>query len=196
MGIIRDYFETQKKETRGGLNRILVVADDKPASEALVLFLESYFTKDDMQEMHVGNRFPHINILDTADPGVNHFKNREFKRMHYSKFNFDDCTWNWTGLTFENGKIKQIHLDDLSNITRETILESFKPDSRSEASSILTSKLVSAYIKRDNYDVVLFPDTATKIASKVLTLTSQGRGYALPWECASLVKMPNGTILV
>jgi hypothetical protein len=194
MGLLREYFETHKEETKGRLSRILVVADSSVASEALVTMLEAHYTKDDAQEMYVGSQLPYINIVDTSISGRFQVGEQRFKRAEYSRVNFDDYVHARIGLTFKHGKILRTQFESPSEMSLDALLGYFATDSRGQVSLILWSKIISTYAKRGDYDVALYPDTATKIASKVLGITSQGRGFTLPWECGSLVKMPTGLL--
>jgi hypothetical protein len=191
MGVLNAYFETLRKGTKGRLNRVLVITDPSASSEALVRMLDSYYSKDETQEKYLDTRLPHFKILDTAISTEPQFTGWKPDWMEYTTVGFNDNVPQWIGLTYDHGKILYTTLDN-SGTPLESALNPFATDSKGEASSILRSRIISSFAKEWNYDVVLYPDTATKIASKVLALTSQGRGYTLPWECGSLIKMPNG----
>lgn len=189
MGMLTAFFETLKKDVKGRLSRILVIADSSAASEALVRMLEAYYTKDESQEKFLESRIPYITILDiTRLEGRHGFRP---SWMSYVQLSVDEHTANRIGLLSEDGRIYQKTLDPLVRQPLEQVLANFKEDSRVEASSILYSKIISSYASDGSYEIVLYPETATKIASNVLSLTSQGRGYSLPWQCGSLVKMQN-----
>ena len=190
MGMITAFFETLKKDVKGRLSRILIIADSSVASEALVRMLEAYYTKDESQEKFLESRIPYITILDiTRSEGRLRFCP---SWMGYVQLSVNEHTANRIGLLLENGRIYQKTLDPSVRTPLEQVLANFKEDSRGEASFILYSKIISSYAKDGNYEIVLYPETATKIASNVLALTSQGRGYSLPWQCGSLVKIQNG----
>ena len=194
MGTLTAFFETQKRDTKGRLSRILVIADSSIASEALVRMLQSYYIKDDAQDNYLESRLPDVKILDTANPAESQFVGWKWPHwMEYTKVGTIDNVPERIGLAFENGKILQSTVESDGEISLESALNGFASDSRGEASSILWSKIISSFARQGNHDVVLYPETATKIASKVLTLTSQGRGFTVPWECGSFVKMPNGS---
>jgi hypothetical protein len=192
MGITTQFFETLKRDTKGRLNRILVIADSSPASIALVNMLESYYTRDDGQEKYMENQLRHINILDTATLDESRVAGWKSPAMQVTRIALDDAASNRMNLTFDKRRILKTTAEESITRAPENVLVAFAADSRGEARSILWSKIVSLYSREGNYDVVLYCDTATKIASKVLALTSQGRGFTLPWECGSLLKMPNG----
>lgn len=189
MGLLKDYFETLHRDTKGRLKRVLVVVDSSPASEALVDMLEAYFPKDDEREELLDTR-PDLHILDTTTTDESIFRERDFKWMRYTKLDVSSLQQSRIGLSFTSGRILKSTLEERF---REDILTAFTTDSRGEALSILLSKIIATYAGDGGYDVVLHGDTATRIASKVLTLTSQGRGFTVPWECGTLVKMPNST---
>jgi hypothetical protein len=194
MGTLSTFFEAQKRDTKGRLSRILVIADSSVASDALVRMLQAYYTKDDMQDKYLDNRLPDVNIIDTANPTESQFVQWKWPHwMEYTKVGASDNIHERIGLAFENGKILQSTVENEGEISLESALNGFTTDSRGEASSILWSKVISSLTRQGNYDIVLYPETATRIASKVLTLTSQGRGFTVPWECGSFVKMPNGS---
>lgn len=155
--------------------------------------LDSYYTKDDAHDQYLDSRLPYINVLDIAVPVEPHPSRWRSAFMECTKINLDDHLPNRTGLEYANGKILQITPERGSGPPIESAFNCFAADSRGEASAILWAKIISSYSKEGKYEVVLHPETATRIASKVLALTSQGRGYTVPWECGSLVKMPNGS---
>lgn len=190
MGLLKDYFETLHRDTKGRLNRVLVVVDSSPASEVLVCMLEAYFPKDDEREQILDTR-PDVDILDTTIIAESMFAGWDFKWMQYTKLDIRSLQQSRIRLQCSNGRILKCPVEEMP---REDILGSFTADSRGEALSILLSKIVSTYAANGRYDVVLHAETATRIASKVLTLTGQGRGFTVPWECGTLVKMPNGIV--
>ena len=190
MGLLKEYFESLHRDTKGRLKRILVVVDSSSASEALIRMLESYFAKDDETEQRLDMR-PDVDILDTTATEDSMSEGWDFKWMEYTKLDITSLQQSRIGLKFEKGRIFKTNVEVTSS---ENILEHFTVDSRGEARRILLSKVVSTYAENGGYDVVLQAETATRIASKVLTLTSQGRGYTVPWECGILVKMPNGNL--
>lgn len=194
MGTLTAFFEIQKRDTKGRLSRILVIADSSIASEALVRMLRSYYTKDDAQDKYLDNRLPDVKIFDTSNLIESQPVGWKWPHwMEYTKVGADDNVPERIGLAFEKGKILQSKVGNDGEISLENALNGFATDSRQEASSILWSKIISSFARRGNYDVILYPETATRIASKVLTLTSQGRGFTVPWECGSFVKMPSGS---
>lgn len=195
MGILNAFFETEKRATKGRLNRILLVADSTPASECLVRMLDSYYVKGNVQDMTLDSRLPHVRILDFAAPGDSRFVEWRPHWMEYMQVNQEAHFQMPIGLTFDKGKILQTPLEKPPEVSAESLLKNFSADSRMEASSILLSKIVSSCAEEGKYEVVLHPDTATKIASNVLALTSQGRGFILPWKCGSFAKMPNGYLI-
>jgi hypothetical protein len=195
MGVLSAFFETEKRATKGRLKRILLVADSSPASECLVRMLDSYYVKDNAQDKTLDSRLPHVRILDFAAPGNSLFVDWRPQWMEYMQAAQEEHSRMRIGLTFLNGRILQTLVEDPSEASVESLLNCFSADSRTEASSILLSKVVSSCAEEGRYEVVLYPDTATKIASRVLALTSQGRGFTLPWECGSFVKMPNGYLI-
>ena len=191
MGILTNFFEAERKEERERLSRVLVVVDSNPASEALVRMLEVYYARDEDQDKYMATHRPYINILDTALSADSLFQERRPASMEYTaNIDTEGKSRGRIGLLFRNGKILKSIFEKNGS---QDVVSSFTSDSRGEASSILWSKIISSYAGKGEYDVVLYPDTATRIASKVLRLTSQGRGFTLPWECGTLVKMPNGT---
>ena len=156
--------------------------------------LELYYTKDDAQEKYLDNRVPDIKIFDTATLSESLFVGWKWPHwMEYKKVGIGDHIPERIGLTFEYGKVFQSTVGNDGEKPLESALNGFTTDSRGEASSILWSKIISSFAKNGKYDVVLYPETATRIASKVLSLTTQGRGFTIPWECGSFVKMPNGS---
>lgn len=192
MGILSAFFETQKRDTKGRLNRVLVIADSSVASEALVRMLESYYTKDVGQDKYLDSRLPYVHVLDTTPLTESPLAGWKSGWMEYKKIGASDQIARRVSLSCVNGKIIRTKIERDAEISLEDALKGFATDSRGEASSILWSKIILSYAKLGDFDAVLYPESATRIASKVLALTSQGRGFSMPWECGSLVKMPNG----
>jgi hypothetical protein len=193
MGILTNFFETERIETKGRINRLLVVANTTPACEAMVRMLDVYYTRDEAQDKYTESHCPQITVVDTAPSSESQFQEwRPKMGMEYTT-NIQDqkSLTGRIGLEFRNGRILKSTVKGDGAATKD-VVANFTPDSRDEAASILWSKIISSYARRGEYDVVLYPDTATRIASKVLGLTSQGRGFILPFECGTLVKMPNG----
>jgi len=190
MGILTNAFETERKERKDGAhNRILVVVNANPASEAMIRMLEVYYARD-TQDKYVESHRPHITIIDTGFPTESRFQDWRPQGMEYAGNVEGDKSNRRIGLEFRNGRILKSPAGD--DGTMRDVVANFPADARGEVTSILWSKIVSFHAKRGEYDVVLYPDTATRIASKVLALTSQGRGFTLPWQCGTLVKMPSG----
>jgi hypothetical protein len=188
MGLLTTFFETERKETKGHLRSVLIVANGNAASEAMVRMLEVYYARDEEQEKYVESHRPQITLIDTASPSESRFAEWKPTGMEYMT-QLGEQENGRIGLQYQDGKIFK------TNPTGESkdFAEHFTADSRGEATSILWNKRISSYAEKGSYDVVLYADTATHIASKVLGLTSQGRGFTIPWECGTLVKMPNGT---
>src|ERR1700738_2031235 len=195
MGLLTAFFDDMRRDTKGRLNRVLVVVDSSSASEALInmlgIYYGSYFAEG--QHRYTENGPPHVKVLEITLPGKSRLYAYE-TWMEHTSVSLDDNV-NRVGLQFDKKRVLEIPVDSSAKAPLETVLNCFAQDSRKEAASILWSKIISIYANQNNYDVVLWNDTATKIASKVLALTSQGRGFTLPWECGSLVKMPNGIYL-
>jgi len=190
MGILTNAFETERKEGENGRhNKILVVVNANAAAEAMVRMLEVYYARD-REDKYMQSHRPHITIIDTVSPTESRLQDWRPQGMEYIGNVEDDKSNGRIGLEFRNGRILKSPVGD--DGTMRDAVANFVPDSRGEATSILWSKIVSSHATRGEYDVVLYPDTATRIASKVLALTSQGRGFTIPWQCGTLVKMPNG----
>jgi len=191
MGILTNFFEIErKKEGKDWQNKILVVVNADPASEALVRMLEVYYAQDE-KDKYIETHRPHITIIDTVCHAGSRFQEWRPQGMEYTRNVEDDKSNGRIGLEFRNGRILKSPVEDDDDTTRDG-LANFAPDARAEAALILWTKRISSHAKRGGYDIILYPDTATRIGSKVLALTSQGRGFTIPWECGTLVKMPNG----
>jgi hypothetical protein len=206
MGSLTTFFGALQREGKAKLlERILVVVDEgsQAAGEAMTGMLEVYYSE--AQEKNAEKVLPFVNILDISAKGGEESKCRDRKAswMEYTKISLEETEGeNSTrreriGLIFDKGRIlKTSVISSGSEVQQswEKVLGCFPTDSRGEARSILLGKMVTLYAKDNNYDLILYCDTATKIASKVLALTSQGRGFSLPWECGSLFQR-NGSPL-
>ena len=165
----------------------------------MVRMLGSYY--DDAKERNPEKVLPQVRILDVSTGNESRSEEGNLSRMENMRLDMEDNdVLERVGLTFDKGRILKIPLPCEEVHSWETVLASFPTDSRFEAHSILLSKMVTKYAKDNHHDLILYSDTATKIASKVLALTSQGRGFTLPWECGSLLKRngphPQGKVLI
>jgi hypothetical protein len=187
MGLLSTFFRELERKGEGKLGRILVVDDGRAATGAMVRMLGTYF--DEGKERNQEKVLPHMRVLDITS-GESRSEEGRVPWMEYTTLDMEKTTssWNKTGLTFHKGRILKTSLPAEENDLFGTVLTSFLANSRLEAQSILLSKIITKYAKENHYDLILYNDTATKIASKVLALTSQGRGFTLPWECGSLLK--------
>jgi hypothetical protein len=191
MGVLSAFFETEKRETRGRLERLLVVADGSPSSEAMLKMLALYYMRNDEQEKFVQSRLPTTTVLDVSMTTESRVPEWKANWMEYTRASVDASGSEKIGLSFRTGRVYR--RECASEILLDDLLASFPADSRDQALSTLQSIVITRYSQEGTYEVVLYPETATRIASKVLGLTSQGKGFTLPWECGSFVKMPSGT---
>ena len=193
MGILSAFFETEKRESKGRLERLLVVADSSPSSEALLNMLAAYYVKDDEQDKFVESRVPSTSVLDITITEKSRVMEWKHGWMKYENAQLHASGESMIDLLVQSGRIYRAESNS-DEIALDELLLSFPADSRNQAISVLQSKIISRYSQDGDYEVVLYPDTATEIASKVLALTSQGRGFTVPWECGSFVKMPTGIV--
>ena len=193
MGVLSAFFETEKRETKGRLERLLVVADSTSSSEAMLKMLESYYVKEDAQNEYAESRVPETTILDVTFSANSRVTDWKPAWMEYLKPELVGSIKETAALSFKSGRLYKVEGSDDNSGRLEDILGSFPADSRDQVISILQSKIVSQVSQSGNFEVILYSDTATRIASKVLALTSQGKGFTLPWECGSFAKMPSGT---
>jgi cytoplasmic tRNA 2-thiolation protein 2 len=56
--------------------------------------------------------------------------------------------------------------------------------SRSDVASILRTRLVVQFVQENDCEGILWGDSTTKLAEKVLSETAKGRGFTLPWQVA------------
>ena len=156
--------------------------------------LVSYYCKDEEKGKYTGYKWPSIDILDTSPEGeLRSTYEWSAEWMRYTRFSLSLVPQDSNSvLCYDKGTIRRMKGDDSdTTLSLDDTLKCFTADAQSEVRSVLYSRIISTYTK--GTDLIIYPDTATQIAAKVLSLTSQGRGYTLPWECGSLVKMPNGT---
>jgi len=191
MGLLSAFFETEKRETKGRLERLLVVADSSASSEAMLKMLEAYYVKQDELDKFVESRLPQMVVLDISMSEESKVPKWKSGWMGYSKALIEASGTGSIGLSVRSGRIYSTERTS-ETLSLDDMLTSFPSDSRDQALSVLQSKIISRYSQDGNYEVILYPETATRIASKVLALTSQGKGFTVPWECGSFVKMPSG----
>ena len=111
IGALSAFFETQKKKTKGRLDRILVISDSSAASEALLRMLDSYYTKDDIQDQYLESRLPYINVFEITAPVVPYPSRSRSAFMEYTKVSLDDHIISRVGLEYTNGRIVQSTLE-------------------------------------------------------------------------------------
>lgn len=58
------------------------------------------------------------------------------------------------------------------------------PTSRTDAMQILRSRLIVDFAKRQGCEAILWGDSTTRLAERILTETAKGRGYSVPWIVA------------
>ena len=94
-------------------------------------------------------------------------------------FDYDDLS----GFEADPHTITGMSYQDVDrNHALETLLANMSSQaSRSDMIGILRSRLVTAFAKTDECECILYGDSTTKIAERVLTETAKGRGGALPW---------------
>ena len=193
MGLLTSFFHDLKRDRKGKLERILVVdegtAATAAAAEALVRMLGWYLVE--AEEGNPAKVLPYVNILDLSRGSESRCKQIKASWMEYTVFKEGEeiSARERIGLTFDKGRIfKSLRSGTERRGWEMMATGCFPVDSRGEARSILLNMMLTMYALENNYDIILYCDTATKIASKVLALTSQGRGFSLPWECGSLLK--------
>ena len=169
--------------------------DGSVAARMMRRMLGTYFVE--AKERNQEKVLPHVRVLDTT--GGKHLTGDEQDKYSWIEDTMLDMekvsSYERVGLSFDKGRILKISLPSEETQSSDKLLSSFPANSRFEATSILLSKIITKYAKENHYDLILYSDTATKIASKVLALTSQGRGFSLPWECGSLLKRNGKTLL-
>jgi cytoplasmic tRNA 2-thiolation protein 2 len=74
-----------------------------------------------------------------------------------------------------NQDIKEALLDDLLKAIPSAT-------SRADVATILKTRLVVRFAKESGCEGVLWGDSTTKLAEKILAETAKGRGFSLPWE--------------
>lgn len=56
--------------------------------------------------------------------------------------------------------------------------------SRADMITILRTRLITSLAKENDCDSILWGDTTTRLAERILAETAKGRGYSLPWQTA------------
>ena len=56
------------------------------------------------------------------------------------------------------------------------------PTSREDMAGIVRTRLIVAIAKREGCTGVLWGDTTTRLADKIMTEAAKGRGFSLPWQ--------------
>lgn len=187
MGLLSTFFRGIEREGKGALGRILLVDDGNIAARAMRRMLGTYYVES--KERNQEKVLPHVRVLDTTGGKQLNGDEEKFPWMEYTTLDMEKTSpYERVGLSFNKGRILRSSFPGEEIQSSDKVLSFFPPNSKFEANSILLSKIITKYAKENHYDLILYSDTATKIASKVLALTSQGRGFSLPWECGSLLK--------
>ncbi|KAG4306049.1 hypothetical protein PORY_000037 [Pneumocystis oryctolagi] len=63
--------------------------------------------------------------------------------------------------------------------------------SRADILRQLRNNIIYDFSEKNGYNVIIWGDTATSIASKVISETAKGRGYSIPWETHGKIKYAN-----
>lgn len=85
----------------------------------------------------------------------------------------------------ENGEISVSAMDGSTIPSLEALLHTLpSPTSRSDVLSILRTRLIVKFAQENQCEGILWGDSTTKLAEKVLAETAKGRGFSLPWQVA------------
>ncbi|KAG5513695.1 hypothetical protein PMAC_000733 [Pneumocystis sp. 'macacae'] len=85
---------------------------------------------------------------------------------------------------------KSIHsIDDI-------LLPLLSPTSRIDILRCLRNNIIYDFAEKNGYSVIIFGDTATSIASKIISETAKGRGYSIPWKTRGKIKYSNNIWLL
>ena len=75
--------------------------------------------------------------------------------------------------------------DGKENLSVEDLLSSLdSPTSRTDTAQILRRKLILNFAKANSCQAILWGDSTTRLAERILADTAKGRGYSLPWTVA------------
>jgi cytoplasmic tRNA 2-thiolation protein 2 len=74
---------------------------------------------------------------------------------------------------------------------RAKLLALPSPTSREDMAGIIRTRLIVAIAKREGCGGILWGDTTTRLADKVMTEAAKGRGFSLPWQISDS-KSPYG----
>ncbi len=89
-------------------------------------------------------------------------------------------------------RLKQIYLnndlsvyssgsqDELSPSVEQLFLQSRNRTTKEDLLEMITSDLITSYAKENNTDTIIWGDSMTKLAEKVISLASKGRGNSIP----------------
>lgn len=92
---------------------------------------------------------------------------------------------------------RTIATDSRGNIEINADNEKFNPEvisslaSRQDLLYRIRDKLLVSYARKANCDTIVFGDSGTTIAARVLELVAEGRGFAIPWYTSVCSKLPN-----
>lgn len=74
--------------------------------------------------------------------------------------------------------------DLTTNETKLTTLLSTLPSSssKSDIHALITTRLITAYARSNNFTHILWGDSDSRLAAKALSSVAKGRGFAVPWQ--------------
>ncbi|KAG5439430.1 hypothetical protein PCANB_002004 [Pneumocystis canis] len=68
------------------------------------------------------------------------------------------------------------------------LLPLLSPTSRIDILKRLRNNIIYDFSEKNGYNVIIWGDTATSLASKIISETAKGRGYSIPWETRGKIK--------
>lgn len=185
-------------------NRFLVPLTDLATAAALLLLLESYVF-DHGSNTHFEYAFPTIVLVIQSPCSTEDLKAIENLAEGFTAAHPGTELHRW-GIQNRGSKCKDIlylQWDSRARIVRRlptasTCNVDFEVFASRSAQEDMTARYQSALLRNMARElecsVILWTDSATDIASKMLSMTAHGRGYAISVELGVLTELPGSNI--
>ena len=126
----------------------------------------------------------HIEDSTSGEPTAIERVKPIFEDYTYHSLALEDCFDLLPSLYPTLRSLLKLPLDEgLTNTQRfQTVFAAIKSEtSRQDAFRVLSRRLACEYAKQGDFDSLIFSDSTTQLAQKVLSETVKGRGGSLPW---------------
>ena len=183
LGKIRSGFHEAQK-------RVLIPCPFDASSLSLLYLMHELLNRRDQRGQHAGFTVKVLCIDESTinGPGVSNDQVASIRRL-FPHHSYDVVTLESLlsfGIDLPSLSGSETNLLALENEGSAAHLQKFLASLRSASSkmdcvNILRRRLIALYALNERCDSILFSDSATRLAERVLSETAKGRGVSLPW---------------